>query len=116
MINNRGEVEFTITIEGEPKLTKDETGYAMTRQILCDRLIAYEVTRTTENVQQGDLEGLAYMISDGAYGFLEMSDEELASEWAEAEEGFWDCWDNNRLVIALAEDDPLSDDNPSDLN
>ena len=108
MINERGEVSFTVTLEGEPELVKDETGYAMTRAILVERLTAYETTRCYENCQQGDFEGLAYVMGEGCYGFNEMTDGELATEWADAEEGFWDCYDNNRLVIDLDEMDPLS--------
>lgn len=84
------------------------TGKTLERGHVEERLIAYETTRTIEAADEGDFEGLAYMLANGCKGFAEMDDDDLLAEWLDAESGFYSCVENLRLVYQLPEEDPIA--------
>lgn len=84
------------------------TGKTLERGHIEERLVVYEATRTIEAAEEGDFEGLAYMLSNGVAGFYTMDDDDLLAEWLDAESGFYTCVENERLVYQLAEEDPIA--------
>lgn len=90
-------------------LYKSLNNFELTRGMLEERLIAYETTRCYESAQEGNFDGIAWMISDGCQGFYEMADDQLLNEWGDAEDGFMSCWEQGRLVFDIAKEDPLND-------
>ena len=91
-----------------------ENGNSITREMIEERLIAYESTRAFESAIEGDFDSISYMVGDGCRGFYEMDDDELLENWDDSEDGFYLCWSEDRLVFDILDSDPLHKTNFED--
>ena len=87
---------------------EDTRGNVLTQRTLSERLVSLAVTDIKQDSDEGDVEWLASILSDGFRGYERMSPGELWSEWKEEAEAFFNKYDADRLYLALDKNDPLS--------
>ena len=88
-------------------LVCERTNQELTRIIVEDRLLAYEISCTVLDAQDGDFENLYSMYYDGIKGYREYSHAEIIAEWMCVSEEFFYMLDNSQFLCRLNSDDPL---------
>lgn len=90
-------------------LTTDEKGYGLSRQDLIDRITLYDVFCLKRGINAGDFDWSAKIMTEGHKGLDQRSDDELAAEWGDVEEGFWMMIEDQAYPYML-DNDPMDYD------
>lgn len=89
-------------------LTCKFTGGVLTPSIIAQRLVALQVRNLIQDVKNGALANVEYIMQHGCLGYFEMTPEEAVEEWRKNEAAFYAMYEAEPAPVELAEDDPLA--------
>ena len=87
---------------------KDSKGHLLTHYVLAERLVCMEVAGLMTECGNGEFWSLTEMLENGFRGYHKMSSGELWAEWTDAEDKFYQLYEDGELPYSLCDEDPLN--------
>jgi len=91
----------------EDHLYEDERAMRLTPYVMAERCLQVEINSIFSDGKQGDYSTLTYILEGGFKGFHNMDASELIKEYQEAEDKWYQLYEDGELLFTPYEEDPI---------
>jgi len=91
----------------EDFLYEDERAMRLTPYVMAERLTQWEFDSIMSDTREGDYGTLTHILEQGFKGFHNMDASELIKEYQEAEDKWYQLYEDGELLFTPYEEDPI---------
>ena len=91
----------------EDFLYEDERAMKLTPYVMAERLTQWEFDSIMSDTREGDYGTLTHILEQGFKGFHNMDASELIKEYQEAEDKWYQLYEDGELLFTPYEEDPI---------